>query len=193
MWRQICLIDAVVYLQLFLILTLDESEWLLHILSALPAGRIASVPVRQEDDGLSIWPGFFGEDKISTPVGNWNLDIAALIPVTIPTVLFRLSSWIRTDKGEGQPRTGQEGPDGEQIYSSTLPSTSALGGVWVVDATPRPLYPQGRPGTHCVGGWVGPRTGLKGCGKSPPSPGFDPRSVQSVASLYTDWAIAAPC
>ena len=37
---------------------------------------------------------------------------------------------------------------------------------WVVNATPRPLYPQERPGTHCIGGWVGPRAGLDGCGKS---------------------------
>ena len=41
--------------------------------------------------------------------------------------------------------------------------------MWVVNATPRPLYPQKRPGTHCIGGWVGPRTGLNGCGKSRPS------------------------
>ena len=27
------------------------------------------------------------------------------------------------------------------MYSSTLPSTSALDGGWVVNATPRPLYP----------------------------------------------------
>jgi hypothetical protein len=26
---------------------------------------------------------------------------------------------------------------------------------WVVNATPRPFYPRGRPGTHCIGGWVG--------------------------------------
>jgi hypothetical protein len=27
--------------------------------------------------------------------------------------------------------------------------------------TPRPLYPPGKvPGTHWIGGWVGPRTGL---------------------------------
>jgi hypothetical protein len=25
---------------------------------------------------------------------------------------------------------------------------------WVVNATPRPLYPRERPGTHCIGGWV---------------------------------------
>ena len=39
-------------------------------------------------------------------------------------------------KGKGHPRTGHEGPEGEQMYSSTLPSTSALyRGGW---STPRP-------------------------------------------------------
>jgi len=37
---------------------------------------------------------------------------------------------------------------------------------WVVNATPRPLYPRKRPGTHCRGDWVGPKAGLDGCGKS---------------------------
>jgi hypothetical protein len=34
---------------------------------------------------------------------------------------------------------------------------------WVVNATPRPRYPREWPGTHCTGGWVGPRAGLDGC------------------------------
>ena len=39
-------------------------------------------------------------------------------------------------KGRVLPRTGHEGPEEEQMYSSTLPSTSALdGGGW---STPRP-------------------------------------------------------
>ena len=29
--------------------------------------------------------------------------------------------------------------------------------AWMVNATPRPLYPRERPGTYCIGGWVGPR------------------------------------
>jgi len=32
---------------------------------------------------------------------------------------------------------------------------------WMVNATPRPLYPRERPGTHCVGDWVGPSSGLE--------------------------------
>ena len=70
-------------------------------------------------------------------------------------------------KGKVHPRTGHEGPEGEQMYSSTLPSTSTLDGVRV-STTPRPLYPRKRPGTHCIGGWMGPRAGLDGCGKSRP-------------------------
>jgi hypothetical protein len=39
-------------------------------------------------------------------------------------------------KGKVQPRTGHEDPEGEQLYSSTLSSTSALDGAeW---STPRP-------------------------------------------------------
>jgi len=34
-----------------------------------------------------------------------------------------------------------------------------------------------------------PRAGLDGCGKSRPPPGFDPRTVQPIASRYTDCAI----
>ena len=55
-------------------------------------------------------------------------------------------------KGKGHPRTGHEVPEGEQMYSSTLPSTSALNGVgW---SMPRPgcFTPRGRKCTHCTGG-----------------------------------------
>ena len=78
-------------------------------------------------------------------------------------------------KGKGKilPKTDHEGPEGEQMYSSTLPSTSELDRGWVVSTTFRPLYPWERPGTHCTGGWVGPRAGLDGCGKSRPPPNRD--------------------
>ena len=63
-----------------------------------------------------------------------------------------------------------------------------LGGV---STTLRQLYPREIPGTHCTGSWVGPRAGLDGCRKSRPPPGFDPRTVQPVASRYTDSGIPA--
>jgi hypothetical protein len=51
---------------------------------------------------------------------------------------------------------------------------------------PAALPPGNRASTHVIGGWVGPRDGPDWCGKSRPPPGFDPRTVQSVASRYTD-------
>ena len=53
---------------------------------------------------------------------------------------------------------------------------------------PAALYPWERPGTHCTGGWVGPRAVMDRCGKSCPQLGFDPRTVQPIASHYTDWS-----
>jgi hypothetical protein len=37
---------------------------------------------------------------------------------------------------------------------------------------PAALPPGKRPGTHCIGGWVGPRAGLDGCEKSRPHRDF---------------------
>jgi len=49
--------------------------------------------------------------------------------------------------------------------------TAAL--EWGVSRTPRPHFTPGeRAGTHCTGGWVGPRAGLDGEKISSP-PGFD--------------------
>jgi len=58
----------------------------------------------------------------------------------------------------------------------------------VVNATLRLLFFQERPGTQCVGGWLGSRAGLGECGKSRLPPGFDPWIVQPRASRYTDCA-----
>ena len=89
-------------------------------------------------------------------------------------------------KGKVRPRTGHEYPEVELTYNSTVSLNSTLGGGWVVNATPRSLYPRERPGTHCIGGWVDPRASLDWCGKSRSPPGFDPRTVQPIVSCYTD-------
>jgi hypothetical protein len=65
----------------------------------------------------------------------------------------------------------------------------AAGWERVVNVTLRPLYPQESPGTHCTGGWVDQSSGR--VRKISPPPQFDPRTVQSVASRYTDYTISA--
>ena len=62
---------------------------------------------------------------------------------------------------------------------------------WVVNATPRPLYPRERRGTHCIRGWVDHKCRSGRVRKITQPPGFDPRTVQPVASLYTNYAIPA--
>jgi hypothetical protein len=56
---------------------------------------------------------------------------------------------------------------------------------------PAALPPGKRPGTHCIGGWVDPQGRSERLRKFSPPLGFDPRTVQPVASRYTDWAIPA--
>jgi hypothetical protein len=69
---------------------------------------------------------------------------------------------------------------------------------WIPEASmlttrpPKPL-PWERLGTHCIGDWVDSRAGMDGCRKSRPPLGFDPWTIQAIASCYTDWAIMARC
>ena len=61
-----------------------------------------------------------------------------------------------TGEGKDHPRTGHEGPEGKQRYSCTLSLTSALDEVGGQGHAPAALPPGMRPGTHCIGSWVGP-------------------------------------
>ena len=64
----------------------------------------------------------------------------------------------------------------------------ALEGAEGSASRPGRSLPPGKNRYLCTGGWVAPRTGLDICGKSRPPPGFDPRTVQPVASSYSDYA-----
>jgi hypothetical protein len=70
------------------------------------------------------------------------------------------------------------------MYSSTLSLTLALDeGGW---SRPHSGHFK-RPGTLCIGGWVGPRAGLDKCGKSRPKWIRSP-DRPALASRYTDCA-----
>jgi hypothetical protein len=90
-----------------------------------------------------------------------------------------------------------EGVLGEWRYSSTHSLTSALDESEGLASRPGRFTPRERaPGTHWIGGWVGPRAVLDAVVKRKiPSPRLElnPRTpvVQPVAQRYTDWAIMA--
>ena len=87
--------------------------------------------------------------------------------------------------GKFHPRTGHESPEREQIHSSTLPSTSALGaGGWSTRHSDR--FTHGIDPVPIVqeAGWA---PGL--VWTALPLPRFDPRTVQPVAIRCTKGAI----
>jgi hypothetical protein len=87
---------------------------------------------------------------------------------------------------------------GQWRYSFTHSLTLALdGGEWSA-SHPGHFTPRERaPGTHWIGGWVGPRAVLDPVVKRKipsPSQELNPRTpiVQPIALHNTDWAITAP-
>ena len=83
-------------------------------------------------------------------------------------------------KAKIQPRTGHEGPDEEQMYRSTLPSAS--GGQ---SHTPAAIN-AGKPRYPLYKRLGGPQGQTGRVRKISPPPEFDPRTVQPLASRYTD-------
>jgi hypothetical protein len=65
-------------------------------------------------------------------------------------------------KGKAVPLHAMEALGGGEGYSSYSFTTSVLGrGEWSASRPGRAFTPGERiPGTHCTGGWVGPRAGL---------------------------------
>jgi hypothetical protein len=145
------------------------------------------LPGHEPKTGLELEPGRCKQDEgRTTAVGN-----VPRLARLLRLVLFRHRvSICLLSKGKGKgkvhPRTGHEGPEGEWSYSSTLSVTPALDGVDGQRYTPAALYPRERPGTRCIGGWVGPRGRSGRVQKISPPQGFDPLAVQPVASRYTD-------
>jgi hypothetical protein len=72
---------------------------------------------------------------------------------------------------------------------------TAVQGGWSASHASRFTPGETAPGTHWLGGWVGPRAGLDDMEKwkflLPPELKSDPLVVQPIASRYTDCAIPA--
>jgi hypothetical protein len=91
------------------------------------------------------------ETRQSKPLGTYEIIIIIIIIIKVKVTL--------TD------------PKAQRGSRGIAPLVLDLGARrgWVVSTTTRSLYPRERPGTHCTGGWVGPRAGLDRCEKSRPN------------------------
>jgi hypothetical protein len=76
-------------------------------------------------------------------------------------------------KGKGHLKTVYEVPEGEQMYSSTLPSTSELDEVGGQHHAPAAL-PRRKTRYQLYRRIYGPQGWPHGCGKYHPPPGFNP-------------------
>jgi hypothetical protein len=136
------------------------------IILRIPTSQTRSRPVTDEYKYFPVlcktcW--FNVRTNYPTTHNNWQqYALPTLQHLLILTMLYIRSP--QTSKGKGHPTTGHQGPSG--IFTLTLNLGARRG--WVVSTTPRPLYPRKRPGTHCTGGWVGPRAGLDVCETSRP-------------------------
>jgi len=86
------------------------------------------------------------------------------------------------------PGAGHEGTDGGED-SSILSSTSALDGVGRSAPRPGCFNPGKETRYPLCWGLGGPQCRSGRVRKISPTPGFDPRTVQSVASCSSDYAI----
>jgi hypothetical protein len=97
-------------------------------------------------------------------------------------------------KEKSSPATRHGGAWGERRYSSSFTTLALDGGKWSASRPGRAFTPGERtPGTHCTGGWVGPRAGLDTEARGKilfPCRGSNPARpvVQPVVRHYTDWA-----
>ena len=99
---------------------------------------------------------------------------------------------IKGKRGKDHPGTGHEGPIWEKRYRSTLSSTSALGeSGWSTQRLCR-FNPRKDTGYLWYRRLGGPQGRPGRVRKTSPLPGFDPRTVQPVASRHTDYAILTP-
>jgi hypothetical protein len=112
------------------------------------------------------------------------------LPPSSISLTFFLLALQKQSKGKAVPLPPCERQGGEKVLYLLLITDNGTRWGYVVSVTPRPRFTPGErtPGTHCTGGWVGPRAGLdtEARGKVFTSAGDRTPVVQSVVRYYTD-------
>jgi hypothetical protein len=109
--------------------------------------------------GTTVETTFWAVKSVGRASRNVNCNYYA--GMTRPYVLV---SRIKVNFTLKQSPKSQRGSRGIALLNRDLGARS----WWVVSTTLRPIYPWEKPGTHCTGGWVGPRASLDMCEKSRP-------------------------
>ena len=129
-------------------------EW--HVTGSALSWRI--VLSRRDVITITLWQSFTVEVVLVISVGN-----PTIRHIHVKKVKCTLLQALRLC-------TGRQAHRGSRGIALLFHDHGTRRG-WGVSVTHRPLFtpptPE-RPGTHCIGGWVGPRAGLDGCGKSRP-------------------------
>ena len=94
--------------------------------------------------------------------------------------------WQVKRQGKVRPGTGHERPKGKQRYSSTLSLTSALDGDGWLTPRPSSFTPEKETRYPLYRRLGGPQGRFGRMRKISTPPGFDSRTVEPVASRYTD-------
>ena len=163
-------------------------------------GQRQAYRVHQHTQGLSKTFFRYGEHSINLSSVIWwiydcytqesTLRNPSLLPVGVPYKNTHSYLKFRTNnKGEGKKvKVTLEQATQAKKYSCTLYVTSALDGLGGQRHAPAAL-PPGKARYPLYRRLGGPQGRSGQVRKISSSPGFDPRTVQTVASRYTDWAI----
>jgi hypothetical protein len=109
-----------------------------------------------------------GPSTCSPLIDFWRIkDIHRLNQFYITHFGQAVSGWPGKGKWSSPYNRPQRPREGVEVSIYSFFNLCARWG-WVVSITPQPLHPRERPGTHCSGGWLGPRAGLDRWEKSRP-------------------------
>jgi len=117
------------------------------------------------------------------PAAHRELQVSGSLPAELGTECEPL---LHDVQGKAHLIPCHEGTKGRYRYSSTLSLTSAIGGGEWSTSHPGRFTPGRIHAAHCKEGWIGPRACLDRCVKSRPYQDSIPRTVQPVASCFTN-------
>ena len=137
---------------------------------------------------LPAWRGCGQSMRLVATLELCSMISAKQPPALYPHLHTPPSLWQRW--GKVHTITGHAGPEVEKRHNSILSLTSALEGVGGQRHAPAALTP-GKT-RYSLYRWLGgPQVRSERVRNILPPPGFDPRTVQPVASRYAAWAILA--